>query len=89
MDDFKNMEIRTSFYASKILSREVRRGTDYENVEKIIMISILGYNMFNDYSNEYIHKTAIVLDKHRNHKVIDSIEWWFIELPKFRKNIQY
>ena len=85
MDDFKNMEIRTSFYASKIMAREVRRGTDYENIEKIIMISILGYNMFHEYKDEYIHKTVIVLDKHRNHQVIDSIEWWFIELPKFRK----
>ena len=85
MQDYGNMEIRTSFYASKIMSREVRRGTDYEDIEKIIMISILGYNMFEEYDDEYIHKTAIVLDKHRNHKVIDSIEWWFIELPKFRK----
>ena len=85
MDDFKNMEIRTSFYASKIISREVRRGTDYDNIEKLIMISILGYNMFDEYKNEYIHKTAIVLDKHRNHTVMESIEWWFIELHKFRK----
>ncbi len=85
MDDFNNMEIRTTFYASKIMSREVRRGTDYQNIEKIIMISILGYNMFKEFSDEYIHKTAIVLDKHRDYNVIDSIEWWFIELPKFRK----
>ncbi len=85
MKDFHNMEIRTTLYASKLMSREVRRGTDYQNIEKIIMISILGYNMFTEFKDEYIHKTAIVLDKHRDYNVMDSIEWWFIELPKFRK----
>ena len=63
----------------------IRKGTDYQDIEKIIMISILGYNMFEEFKDEYIHKTAIVLDKHRDYNVMDSIEWWFIELPKFRK----
>ena len=63
----------------------IRKGTDYQDIEKIIMISILGYNMFDEFKDEYIHKTAIVLDKHRDYNVMDSIEWWFIELPKFRK----
>lgn len=34
---------------------------------------------------EYISKTAIVLDKHREHEVIKDLEWYFIELPKFEK----
>ena len=85
MQDFHNMEIRTTLYASKLMSREVRRGTDYQNIEKIIMISILGYNMFDEFKDEYIHKTAIVLDNHRDYNVMDSIEWWFIELQKKKK----
>ena len=79
-----NMEVRTTFYASKIMSRETSRGEDYRSIKKIILINILGYNMFKKY-DEYIHKTAIVLDGHRDEIVIDNIEWWFIELPKFRK----
>ena len=79
-----NMEVRTTFYASKIMSRETSRGEDYRSIKKIILINILGYNMFKRY-DEYIHKTAIVLDGHREEIVIDNIEWWFIELPKFRK----
>ena len=79
-----NMEVRTTFYASKIMSRETSRGEDYRSIKKIILINILGYNMFKKY-DEYIHKTAIVLDEHREEIVIDNIEWWFIELPKFRK----
>ena len=79
-----NMEVRTTFYASKIMSRETSRGEDYRSIKKLILINILGYNMFKKY-DEYIHKTAIVLDGHREEIVIDNIEWWFIELPKFRK----
>ena len=35
---------------------------------------------------EYIQKTAIVLEKHREYIVTDIVEWYFIELPKFRKH---
>ena len=75
-----NMEDITIFDALKIMSRETPKGEDYRSIK----INILGYNMFKKY-DEYIHKTATVLDEHREEIVIDNIEWWFIELPKFRK----
>lgn len=85
IQDRGNMQIRTSYYAAKIMAREMRVGVPYEEMEKIILINILGYNMFPKIKEDYIHKTAIVLDKHRNYVVMDNIEWWFIELPKFRE----
>ncbi len=47
------------------------------------MINILDYEMLE--FEEYISKTAIVLDKHREYEVLKGIKWYFIELPKFRK----
>ena len=85
MQDRGNMQIRTSYYAAKIMAREMRIGVPYEEMEKVILINILGYDMFPELKEDYIHKTAIVLDKHRNYVVMDNIEWWFIELPKFRE----
>ena len=82
--DRGNFRVRTVFYASKIISREVVKGTDYEDVEKTILVNILNYEMFPQYE-DYISKTSIVLDNHRECTVIDDVEWWFIELPKFRK----
>ena len=82
--DRGNFRIRTVYYASKIISREMVRGTDYKDLEKTILINILGYEMFPQY-NDYISKTAIVLKEHRECEVIDQVEWWFIELPKFRR----
>ena len=82
--DLGNIQIRTTFYGAKIISREVVAGTDYEDIQKTILINILDYDMFTKY-DDYISKTVIVLDKHREYVVTDNIEWWYIELPKFRK----
>ena len=51
----------------------------FKSVPKIILnYELLGFD-------EYISKTAIVLDKHREFEVIKNLQWYFIELPKFRK----
>ena len=47
------------------------------------MINILGYNLLE--FDEYISETVIVLDKHRDYEMLNGIKWYFIELPKFRK----
>ena len=78
-----NIEERTTYYSSKVISRETKRGTDYKDINQVIMINILGYEMFG--FDEYISKTAIVLDKHRDYEVLRGIQWYFIELPKFRR----
>ena len=83
--DRGNFKVRTVFYASKIISREVVKGTDYDDLDKTILINILGYEMFPQY-DDYISKTSIVLEKHKECEAIDNIQWWFIELPKFRKS---
>ena len=78
-----NIEERTTFYSSKVISQETERGTDYEDINQVIMINILGYNFLK--VEDYISKTAIVLDNHREYEVLTGIKWYFIELPKFRK----
>ena len=79
-----NIEQRTTYYSSKVISRETERGVDYEDIKKVIMINILNYNILN--FSEYISETSIVLDKHREYEVLKGIKWYFIELPKFRKS---
>ena len=34
---------------------------------------------------DYISETTIVLEKHRDYEVLSGLKWYFIELPKFRK----
>ena len=78
-----NIEERTTFYSSKVVSRNLQRGKDYKEIKQVIMINILDYEMLG--FDEYISKTVIVLDKHREYEVLKGIKWYFIELPKFRK----
>jgi len=82
----KGFEIRTVFYASKEIARGTKTGTKYEDMNKTIMISILGENMFPEEFDEYIQKSAIVLEEHREYIVTDIVVWYFIELPKFRNH---
>ena len=76
-----NIENRTTFYSSKVISMETERGTDYKDINQVIMINILDYELFG--FEEYISETEIVLNKHREYEVMRGIKWYFIELPKF------
>ena len=78
-----NIEERTTLYSGKVLSRETQRGTDYKDINQVIMVNILDYNFLD--VDDYISETAIVLDKHRDYEVLTGLKWYFIELPKFRK----
>ncbi|MBO6233362.1 MAG: Rpn family recombination-promoting nuclease/putative transposase [Clostridia bacterium] len=78
-----NLEGRTTFYSAKVISMETERGTDYNDINKVIMVNILDYEMFG--FEDYISETTIVLDKHREYEVLKGIKWIFIELPKFRR----
>ena len=83
MRDEGNFKQRTTMYAGKVESRETKKGIKYEDISQIIMINILGFNMLD--VEDYISETAIVLQKHREYEVLTGIKWYFIELPKFRK----
>ncbi len=79
----RNIRERTTLYSSKVLAREVSRGTKYKDIKQVIMVNILDYEMLG--FDEYISETAIVLEKHREYEVLKGIKWYFVELPKFRK----
>ena len=78
-----NLLERTTFYSGKIISRETEKGIDYKDINQVIMINILGYNLLE--VEDYISETKIVLDKHREYEVLTGVKWYFIELPKFRR----
>ncbi len=84
VDDRHNIIARTMFYGAKQITRLTAKGEEYANIKKIMMINILNYELF-PFEN-YITKTVTVMDHHRKYVVIDGIEWYFIELPKFRKS---
>ena len=78
-----NMEERTTFYASKKITEQMVKGRQYKDLNKVIIISILDYNLIN--LPEYITKTVRVADKHREYEINNKVEFYYIELKKFRE----
>lgn len=83
MKNYKNMEKRTTFYASKKITEQFGSSAKYEDMKRVIIISILNYTFID--LPEYVTKTVRVADKHREYKLNNDVEYYYIELEKFRK----
>ena len=79
-----NMKERLTFYGAKKLTQTMEKGKNYNEMKKVIVVAILGYNLLD--VEDYISQTKIVLEKYRDYEVIDNLKWYFIELPKFRRS---
>ena len=93
--DLKNIDTRSTFYMSKILSDELQRGENYLNIKNTIVINLLNFEFYkrNSYhsiahmkfeetkENEYVNMGY----KKEDEIATQDLEMHFIELPKFEK----
>ena len=78
-----NMEHRTIFYGSKVVSKLLKRGDRYSQLKPIILINILNYNLIK--LPEYYTKTKTVAENYNEYELIKGIKYGFIEITKFRR----
>lgn len=83
MNNTDDIERRSAFYASKIMSEQLKKTEKYNEINDIIMINILNYNFLD--VEEYHSQTITVLKDHRNYDMNNPVTYHYIELPKFRK----
>ena len=83
MDDRGSIEKRNTFYAGKKVSEQLQPRVVYDALKKVIIITILDYNCIE--LPEYVTKTVRVADKHRDYEINNNVTYYYIELPKFRK----
>ena len=81
--DNKNIEKRTTFYASKKIVEQLEPSEDYSNLRKVIVIAILNY-ILTDLS-EYLTETRRIIKGHDNYELNNEVKYYYIELEKFRK----
>ena len=86
LKDTCNIEKRAMYYASKIVGSSLCIGETYDKIKDIYVISILNYEMTR--LNKYCSDTVTVENEYRNYEMIKGIKYYFIELPKFREQIQ-
>ena len=83
MNNHHNMEKRTTFYASKKITEQLGPNAQYTDLKKIIVIAILNYSFIE--LPEYVTKTVRVVNKHREYEINNDVNYYYIELEKFRK----
>ena len=82
LKDNKNIEKRTTFYASKKIVEQLEPGEHFENLKKVIIITILDYSL-TDFP-EYLIDTDRVITTHKDHTINNDVKYYYIELDKFR-----
>lgn len=82
--DEKNIEERTLYYTSRLLTEKSQKVERYEELDKVIMINILDYELLE--FNEFVSDTVTVINKHWEYETIKNQKFYYIELPKFRKS---
>jgi len=78
-DSFKS---RVLFNASKAYVRQIGRGVEYKGLQPVYSLSLVNEN-FDLTTNDYLHHYKIVHNEDAK-KVIEGLEFVFIELPKFK-----
>ena len=81
--DNKNIEKRTTFYASKKIVEQLEPNGNYEELKRVIVIAILDYNLTD--LEEYITETVRVVSNHKEYELNNVVKYYYIELEKFRK----
>lgn len=82
LQNFNNIEERTTFYASKKITEQLGNGINYEALQPVIIIAILDYNFIN--LPEYLTETVRVSTIHKDYKINNNVKYYYIELKKFR-----
>ena len=81
--NYRNIEKRTTFYAAKKLSEQKGIGINYENLRKVIIITILDYKLTD--LQEYVTETVRIARGHEDYELNNTVKYYYIELPKFRE----
>ena len=81
--DNKNIEKRTTFYASKKIVEQLEPKQNYDELKRVIIIAILNYNLTD--LPEYLTETVRVIKGHDDHELNNEVKYYYIELEKFRK----
>jgi len=81
--DEHDIENRTAYYGSRLLSEQLGPKGKYKELKPVILINILDYEFLD--VPEYHTETITVAKKHRDYEIVRNVRYHFIELPKFRR----
>ena len=74
--DNRNIEKRTTFYASKKIVEQLEPSEDFANIKKVIVIAILDYTLTD--LPEYITETVRIIRGHEDHELNNEVKYYYI-----------
>ena len=80
--DHKNIEPRTTFYASKKIVEQLEPRQNYNELKRVIVIALLDYILID--LPEYLTETVRVVRGHEDYELNNQVKYYYIELEKFR-----
>ncbi len=81
----KYMLNRNLIYTARILSRQLESGEDYSKVTPVVMINITDYLLFDEKDAPSFYNVGNLILKGTDYVFSDDLSFFFVELPKFRK----
>lgn len=78
------LDKRLLYYASKEYSQQIERGEDYTELKPVIFIGIFDFSFTQ--GDKYLSHHA-VCDVEDSERIIKDMDFYFIELPKFKKQL--
>ncbi len=85
VEDERNFMERSQFYASFFLVRQLEKKAPYSSLVPVILVGVLDFNLFKDNPDYLSHH--IIVDSKTNKRTFRHLEWHFIELKKFKKEL--
>ena len=82
--DLGNFTKRSLYYTSKAYVEQLPKGNDYTILKKVYFIGIVNFEIF---SNKKFISRHLIINKETNKQDLDDFEFTFIELPKFKKEL--
>ena len=80
VSNFPQMRVRTVFYMAKMITEQVGKGSDYDEIKKVVSIVITDYKLIPE--NESYHNHYCLYDPKTNSQFTDVMEVHTLELPK-------
>ncbi|HEV2601210.1 MAG TPA: Rpn family recombination-promoting nuclease/putative transposase [Candidatus Babeliales bacterium] len=85
IDTQKHYALRAQYYSSIALSRQLAKKENYEELVPVIFIGVLNFTLF--HSNPHYLSHHFILDSKTYTRELAHLEFHFIELEKFKKEV--
>ena len=85
VEDEKNFMERSQFYAAFFLTRQLEKKASYTDLVPVIFVGVLDFSLFKDDPDYLSHH--IVVNNKTGKRTLRHLEWHFIELRKFTKEL--